>query len=360
MTHKRIVYLPGVFDLFHVGHLNAIVQAKRYGGILVAGVQEDASVFKQKRRTPVVPQKERMRILSHIKEVSRVLSYHSTYQASVLRRLKPDYLAVNEEYGTRDANQKRTLAYAKRHGIRIARIPYTHGISTTELRHNIVKIDYTLAKEFWDQRAALHAKGLGAVNLGTTGEQSRRQLEQLFKAIGPEDRNFIDLGCGFGRITLPLARRVRQVVAVDFSEKILEILRRSLGREKIGNVRTVRAASYSKLPVAYGSFDGVLIFGILIHMNDPEFEKTVRNARRLLRPSGKIYVRESVGTRGHFEVDKFSEELQTHYKGIYRTPEAIEARFKKAGFRVLHSRKLYQQRRETGTWFWVFQKKSAR
>ena len=355
---KGIVYLPGVFDLFHVGHLNAIIQAKRYGETLVVGVQEDGSVYKQKRRYPVVPQHERIRILKHIKEVSDVIPYHSTYQAPVLRHIKPDLLAVNEEYGTKDKNQKKTLSYALKHGIRIARIAYTHGISTTELRRHIVKIDYNLAREFWNQRASLHKKGLKAVNLGTTPEQSAKQIELLFKYLEPRDRNFVDLGCGLGRIAIPLARKVQKVIAVDFSEKILEILRQTLRKEKIHNLRTVCATSYAKLPLPYGQFDGVLIFGILIHLNDPEFQKTIENTRRLLKPSGKVFVRESVGTHGHFEVDKFSEELQTHYKGIYRTPGAIESCFKRAGFKVAVSRKLYQQRKETGTWFWVFQKKA--
>jgi SAM-dependent methyltransferase len=218
-----------------------------------------------------------------------------------------------------------------------------------------MQLDYQEIKKFWRSRAKIAAQGgRKAVNLGTTPLQHQKQLQILLKHIGPTDRRFVELGCGTGRITLFLAPWAEEIVAVDFCKPILNVLRQELLRKKIKNVKTFCANAYDKLPVAYGRYDVVLIFGIILHLNDPEWIRTILNAKRLLKPSGKIMVRESVGLPRHFEVDKYSKELRAYYKAIYRTPKHIETTFRKCGLETAISKKLYQQRKETGTWFWVF------
>ncbi len=215
-------------------------------------------------------------------------------------------------------------------------------------------LDYRKIKEFWDERARLAAQEkLKAVNLGTKPEQSEQQLAVLFKNLEPSGK-IIDLGCGVGRIAIPVAEKAQHVTAVDFSKPMVEQLEKTLKERGVKNVKTLNAECYSRLPVEYGSYDAALIFGVLIHLNDAEVDKTVLNAAELIKKTGRVLVRESVGTGGHFEVDHYSEELKCDYHAIYRTPEDIEARFKKAGLKAAVSEKLYQQRRETGTWFWVF------
>ncbi len=216
-------------------------------------------------------------------------------------------------------------------------------------------LDYRKIKEFWEKRARLASEEkLKAVNLGTKPEQSEIQLEFLLKNLSSEDQKIIDLGCGAGRVAIPAARRSLEVTAVDFSKTMLEVLEKNLQLEKVENVKVLQGECYSKLPVDYGTFDAALIFGVLIHLNDAEVDKTIANAAALIKKTGKIIVRESVGTEGHFEVDRFSEELQCDYHAVYRTPADIEGRFKTNGFSPAFSQKLYQQRKETGTWFWVF------
>ncbi len=134
---EQIVYLPGVFDLFHVGHLMAIQKARTFGGYLIAGVQSDESVHRQKRRWPIIDTEGRKQILFNIKGVDWVLSYDHPDQSPVLEVIKPHYLAVNEAYGRKDADQKATLITARKLGIKIARVPYAYGISTTSIREKI-------------------------------------------------------------------------------------------------------------------------------------------------------------------------------------------------------------------------------
>ena len=62
----RIGYVPGVYDLFHVGHLNLLRQARRHCEYLVAGVVSDELVRERKGFTPVVPEHERLDIVSSL------------------------------------------------------------------------------------------------------------------------------------------------------------------------------------------------------------------------------------------------------------------------------------------------------
>ncbi len=134
---EKVVYLPGVFDLFHVGHLLAIQKARSLGGYLIVGVQSDESVYRQKKRWPIINTDGRKQILFNIKGVDWVLSYEHPDQSSVLEVIKPHFLAVNETYGKKDPHQKATLKTAKRLGIKIAVVPYTYGISTSSIREKI-------------------------------------------------------------------------------------------------------------------------------------------------------------------------------------------------------------------------------
>jgi rfaE bifunctional protein nucleotidyltransferase chain/domain len=137
----NVVYLPGVFDLFHVGHLLAIQKARKFGEVLIVGVQSDRSVYRQKKRWPVINVEDRKKILFNIKGVDWVISYEHPDQTAVLEVLKPDFLAVNEDYGKQDPDQKKTLRAAKHLGVKVVRVTYTHGISTTSIRE---KIKWTL------------------------------------------------------------------------------------------------------------------------------------------------------------------------------------------------------------------------
>ncbi len=215
-------------------------------------------------------------------------------------------------------------------------------------------LDYGKIKAFWKIRAQEAEKKQRAVNLGASEEQCTLQLQKLFSVIEPADQNIIDLGCGTGRLALPLAEAGKQVVATDYIESLLDQINQEASQKGLKNIETVCAPCYEKLPVAYGTFDIALISGLMIYLNDPELDRLITNAAELIRPRGKIIVRESIGTQGRFEVDRFSEELKADYQAIYRTTSEIEELFQAKGLYSVHSEKLYQQRKETGTWFWVF------
>lgn len=68
-----VSYTTGVYDMFHIGHLNVIKRAKEQCDYLIVGVSTDELVQKDKKKTPVIPYEERAAIVEAIKYVDRVV-----------------------------------------------------------------------------------------------------------------------------------------------------------------------------------------------------------------------------------------------------------------------------------------------
>lgn len=97
---KRIVLVGGCFDLLHYGHYEFLKKAKERGDYLIVAVESDEFIFKHKKRKPIHSQRERVKILSELKCVDKVirmpyLSSDSEYEAFV-KKIKPDVIAVTQ------------------------------------------------------------------------------------------------------------------------------------------------------------------------------------------------------------------------------------------------------------------------
>ncbi len=73
MKKYKIGYTTGVFDLFHIGHLNILRNAKKQCEYLIVGVSTDEVVKEYKHKTPIIPYKERAEIVSSIRFVDKVV-----------------------------------------------------------------------------------------------------------------------------------------------------------------------------------------------------------------------------------------------------------------------------------------------
>ena len=94
-----VVLVNGAFDMLHVGHLRYLAGAAKEAEYLVAAVNSDASVRASKGdNRPIVPEGERVEILSHLWMVDRICLFDSATVGPVLERLRPDVHAKGTDY----------------------------------------------------------------------------------------------------------------------------------------------------------------------------------------------------------------------------------------------------------------------
>ena len=134
---KKRVYIPGVFDLFHVGHLKMLKNFNQIDYFLIIGVQDDRSVYKSKKKYPVLNISERINFIKELAFVDRVLSYNNTDQSEYLQELNIDIFVIGPEFGN-TIEHKKTLKFCKENNIKIITVERTKNISTTLIINKIL------------------------------------------------------------------------------------------------------------------------------------------------------------------------------------------------------------------------------
>lgn len=96
---KKIVLTQGSWDMLHVGHARYLEEAKKYGDVLIVGTDSDEKIRRRKGAgRPVVPQEERLEMLTYIRSVDYVvLKPEEAEKYSLIKLVKPDVLIVIKE-----------------------------------------------------------------------------------------------------------------------------------------------------------------------------------------------------------------------------------------------------------------------
>lgn len=126
-----IGYTAGVFDLFHIGHLNLLRNARGMCDKLVVGVSTDELV-RYKGKVPVIPFTERMEIVRNIRCVDAVVPQENMDKLAMCQRLKASILFVGDDWYQTPKWEKYEEEF-KKNNIRIVYFPYTRGVSSTQI-----------------------------------------------------------------------------------------------------------------------------------------------------------------------------------------------------------------------------------
>tara|TARA_B100000902_G_C27225255_1_gene871815 strand:+ start:940 stop:1353 length:414 start_codon:yes stop_codon:yes gene_type:complete len=136
---KKIGYTTGVFDLFHIGHLNILKRAKLECDYLIVGITSDELALSAKKQKPVIPFQERMEIVESIKFVDEVVPQTSYDKMEAWNNLKFDMMFVGDDWkGTEQWNK--IEKDFNQYGVEIIYFPYTSHTSSTILREILDKI----------------------------------------------------------------------------------------------------------------------------------------------------------------------------------------------------------------------------
>ena len=134
---KRIIgYTTGVFDLFHIGHLNILRRAKEQCDYLIVGVSTDELCESYKHKAPVIPFEERITIVEAIRYVDKVVPQYDRDKYAAWQRLHFDRMFVGDDWKGTPLFEELEKQFAEV-GVEIVYFPYTKGTSSTTLRDRL-------------------------------------------------------------------------------------------------------------------------------------------------------------------------------------------------------------------------------
>lgn len=136
----KIGYTTGVFDLFHIGHLNILKRAKEQCDYLIVGVTMDEVVKEYKHKTPVIPFEERRAIVEAIKYVDKVIPQTSMDKYLAWKKEKFNVIFHGDDWKNSEM-YKEMEQKLKAEGVEFVYFPYTKGTSSTLLTQTIKAIN---------------------------------------------------------------------------------------------------------------------------------------------------------------------------------------------------------------------------
>ena len=136
MKKYKIGYTTGVFDMFHIGHLNILRRAKEQCDYLVVGVTTDELCQKRKNKTPIINEHDRMAIVEAIRYVDKVVPQTDMEKIKPVRELGADVVFVGSDWKGTDAWNQYEKDFASVN-CEVVYLDHTDGISSTLLREII-------------------------------------------------------------------------------------------------------------------------------------------------------------------------------------------------------------------------------
>lgn len=132
----KIGYTTGVFDMFHIGHLNILKRAKEQCEYLIVGVTTDELSYKRKNKYPIICEKDRVEIIESIRYVDRVVLQENMDKLSAVKTLGCDAVFVGSDWKNTAAWNTYEKQFAEI-GCEVVYLDHTDGISSTILRERL-------------------------------------------------------------------------------------------------------------------------------------------------------------------------------------------------------------------------------
>lgn len=133
---KIIGYTQGTYDMFHIGHLNLIKNAKKHCDYLVVGINTDELVENYKNKRPIIPLAERAEIVRAIKYVDEVVVTDTLDKKEIWEKVRFDEIYIGDDWkgNERWAQTEREMESL---GAKLVFLPYTKDTSSTMLREKL-------------------------------------------------------------------------------------------------------------------------------------------------------------------------------------------------------------------------------
>lgn len=131
---RKIVYVQGTWDLFHIGHVNILQKAHKMAKELIVGVNTDKSVKSHKGSYPIISYHDRVEMLKACRYVDRVIKSDLTFNIDELKKHKIEVLVLGSDWKNKYLAGKNE---ARAKGIKIIYFSYTERVSSTKIRERL-------------------------------------------------------------------------------------------------------------------------------------------------------------------------------------------------------------------------------
>lgn len=203
-------------------------------------------------------------------------------------------------------------------------------------------------KEFWEARAKAHEDNPGLTNLEENPTLRKLKIKLENKKVNEylnlknSNATLLDLGGGYGEWAFNFANRIKKIYVVDYCENLIQRGIKKAKQKKINNIEFIHSAVQNfNIKI---KFDIIFISGLLVHLNDNDIDKLIRNIKDYSKKGTSIILRDGTGIKDRFEIkNRFSEALKTNYSAIYRTREEYIKLFEDAGFQLLKDENLFPE-----------------
>lgn len=137
MESKKIrVFTSGSFDMFHIGHLNILERSAALGDELIVGVSTDELILHYKGMPPIIPFEERLRIVSSLRCVTKVVKQVKLTEVAQLQREDIDIVTIGDDWVNKYLEGLEWMKMQS--GKEVVYFPYTPGVSTTSIKKKII------------------------------------------------------------------------------------------------------------------------------------------------------------------------------------------------------------------------------
>jgi phosphoenolpyruvate phosphomutase / 2-hydroxyethylphosphonate cytidylyltransferase len=214
---RKLAYVGMSADLVHIGHLNVLKTAADYGEVVV-GLLTDTAIASYKR-IPYMEYEQRKQIVESIKGVSRVIPQETLDYVPNLRKLKPTYVVHGDDWkeGVQRETRQRVIDTLAEWNGKLIEVPYTKGISSTQLNKALREIGTTPELRLKSLRRMLQAKPLVRF-LDIHNALSGLIIEHAY-IDSPEGRREFD-GMWGSSLTDSTAKGKPDIEAVDVSARM--------------------------------------------------------------------------------------------------------------------------------------------
>jgi glycerol-3-phosphate cytidylyltransferase len=135
----KVGYTSGVYDLFHIGHLNLLKNAKGLCDKLIVGVSVDELLVGYKNKHVIIPFEERIEIVRNIKYVDAAIPQTNLDKYETWKKLHFDILFVGDDWYNSPSWNNMEEKF-KKVGVRIVYFPYTKNTSSTIINETLNKL----------------------------------------------------------------------------------------------------------------------------------------------------------------------------------------------------------------------------